>query len=196
MDRLWVTATFKEPVNGAVWLGKEGFAGDQQADRRYHGGADKAALTYSFDHYASWEPEGFPVPMPPGSFGENILVSGMVERDVFIGDIYKLGKTTVQVSQPRYPCSKQERRWRMPGLVKRILESGRTGWYLRVLEEGLVEAGDSFDLQERPFPQWNVPRAHSVMQAGKEDPEAMAELARCPALSQEWRSALLKRLTA
>lgn len=189
----WRTATYKDPVQGAVHLGKEGFEGDQQADRRYHGGPEKAALVYSHDHYAPWHAELFPEPLPAGAFGENLLVSGMSEKDVCVGDIYILGEAQVQVSQPRQPCGKQARRWGIADLVDQINKRGWTGWYLRVLREGLVRAGDTFQLMERPHPEWPIPLAHEVMHHRKKDVQAAEALAACPALSPEWVNELSLR---
>jgi MOSC domain-containing protein YiiM len=192
IDREWTTATYKEPVTGAVWLGREGFEGDEQADRRFHGGVDKAALVYSADHLKPWEKTFF-TDLPYGAFGENISVSGVVEADVCVGDIYTLGEARVEVSQPRQPCWKQARRWRIHDLVVQMNRTGRTGWYLRVLREGLVKAGDRFVLEERPCSDWTVSRAHQLMHFKKHDSEGARALAACPALSESWRSEMLKR---
>jgi MOSC domain-containing protein YiiM len=190
----WRTATYKNPVQGPVMLRGEGFDGDQQADRRYHGGPDKAALVYSQDHYAPWHAELFPEPLPAGAFGENILVSGMSEGDVCVGDMYELGEAQVQVSQPRQPCGKQARRWGIVDLVDQINRRGWTGWYLRVLREGRVQAGDRFVLVDRPHAEWTVERAHEVMHFRRRDVEATEALAACPALSEEWVRALRMRV--
>ncbi len=190
----WRTATYKNPVQGAVALGTEGFAGDQQADRRYHGGPDKAVLVYSHDHYGPWHAELFPEPLPVGAFGENILVSAMSEADVCIGDVYDLGEARVQVSQPRKPCGKQARRWGIADLVEQMNRRGWTGWYLRVLREGRVQAGDGFALVERPYAEWTVARAHEVMHFQKKDADAAAALAACPALSGDWVEELQLRV--
>lgn len=175
-------------------LTAEGFAGDHVADRRYHGGPDKAALAYSHDHYAAWLEDGFTEPLPAGAFGENLLVSGYSEKDACIGDIYELGAALVQVSQPRQPCWKQARRWGMKDLVVRMNKAARTGWYLRVLREGNVQAGDHFNLRERPHPEWAVTRAHEVYHFRKADHDATAALAACPLLAASWRDELLDRL--
>jgi MOSC domain-containing protein YiiM len=187
IDREWTTATFKEPVGGPVWLASEGFAGDQQADRRFHGGVDKAVLVYCADHLKLWEKEMFFTELPYGAFGENISVSGMAEPDVCIGDIYALGEARVQVSQPRQPCWKQARRWRIHDLVVQVNRTGRTGWYLRVLREGHVQAGSHFVLEERPHSDWTVSRAHQLLHFNKTDVESMRELASLPALAEAWR---------
>ncbi|MBI4902209.1 MAG: MOSC domain-containing protein [Acidobacteria bacterium] len=193
-EKTWTTATFKEPVEGPVLLTAAGFVGDSVADRRFHGGVDKAALAYSHDHYAAWLNDGFVEPLPPGAFGENLLVAGYSEKDCCIGDIYELGEALVQVSQPRQPCWKQARRWGMRDLVVRMNKAGRTGWYLRVLREGRVAAGDHFNLRERPHPEWPVTRANEVFHFGKTDRTATAELAACGLLAASWRDELIERL--
>lgn len=193
-DRVWTTATFKSAVPGPVRLTALGLNGDEQADPRFHGGADKAVLVYSHDHYAAWDASGiFGQPLPPGAFGENILVEGMSESDVSVGDVYSLGGAVVEVSQPRQPCRKQARRWKIHNLVALMVEACRCGWYLRVRQEGLVQAGDRFSLIERPYPEWTISRAHQVMHFGKADRETSLALARCPALSNDWKRVLLGR---
>ncbi|MBL8230872.1 MAG: MOSC domain-containing protein [Bryobacterales bacterium] len=190
----WTTATFKQPVEGPVWLGELGFTGDEQADRKNHGGPDKAVLVYSGDHYAAWHPGVFADPLPFGAFGENLSVTGMQEADVAVGDVYRLGGAVVQVSQPRQPCWKQARRWGIRDLVVTINQTGRTGWYIRVIEEGSVQAGDSFALIERPHPEWPVPLAHQILHFRKDDAEAARALAECPALAEVWKRELLRRV--
>lgn len=190
----WTTATFKQPAEGPVWLGELGFTGDEQADRKNHGGPDKAVLVYSADHYADWHPEVFAEPLPFGAFGENLSVAGMQEADVAVGDVYRLGGAVVQVSQPRQPCWKQARRWGVRDLVVKINQTGRTGWYLRVIEEGHVQAGDSFALMDRPHPEWPLPLAHQIMHFRKDDAEPARALAACPLLAESWKRELLRRV--
>jgi len=147
----WRTAFFKKPVFGPVWLGWLGLDGDRQADPRYHGGPDKAVLAYSADHYAAWrEDPGFSN-LAHGAFAENFTIAGLDEATVCIGDKYRVGEAFVEVSQPRGPCWKIARRWKRPDLTARVAKTGRTGWYLRVLGEGYVEAGDEVSLVERPL---------------------------------------------
>jgi len=192
-EGVWTTATYKHPVDGAVWLGELGFEGDEQADLRNHGGPDKAVLLYSADHYAAWYPSVFAEPLPYGAFGENLSVTDMQEADVCIGDVYRIGAAAVQVSQPRQPCWKQARRWRIRDLVLRINATGRTGWYVRVQEEGVVKAGDELTLIDRPYPEWPVSLAHQIRHFRKDDREAAKALADCPALADVWRHELLRR---
>lgn len=190
MDRPWTTGFFKEPVEGPVWLGRTNLAGDGQADRENHGGPDKAVLAYSADHYPLWRAELNRPDLPYGAFGENFTIAGLSEETVCIGDVYAIGEVRVQVSQPRQPCWKIARRWRIKDLTARVRETGRTGWYLRVLEEGYVEAGLPVALLERPFPRWTVAHATEIMHHRRENPEAAAELAACPFLSAVWRETL------
>lgn len=192
-SRTWTTAFFKEPVNRAVRIAAQGVEGDQQADRRFHGGTDKAVLVYSADHFPEWlevagiQPAG-------GGFGENLTVSSLSEEDVCIGDQWSAADLLFQVSQPRQPCFKLGRRWNMPRLVKLVAFSGWTGWYLRVLREGVLEAGAEFTLLERPHPEWTVARANLAL-FRKEFPVAeAAQLAELPELAESWREDLLGRL--
>ncbi|MFP5503622.1 MAG: MOSC domain-containing protein [Candidatus Sericytochromatia bacterium] len=191
MDRPWTTGFFKAPVAGPVWLGAEGLEGDGVADRRVHGGPEKAVLVYGAPHYPAWEHE-LGLVLPPGAFGENFTVSGQTEAEVCLGDIYAVGEALVEVAQPRQPCWKLSRRWRVPDLAVRVQASGRTGWYLRVHREGRVAAGDRLILLDRPHPEWTVAEANAVMHARGED-RAAAALAACPALAPGWRKTLEAR---
>lgn len=184
MERPWTTGFFKEPVAGAIYLGKTNLTGDGQADLILHGGTEKAVLAYAAKHYPQWRQELNLSDFPYGAFGENFTVSMQTEEDVCIGDIFAVGEARIQVSQPREPCWKLARRWRMKDLPKRVITSGRSGWYFRVLSEGIVESGLPFLLLERPFPQWTIARVNQAFYRGGED---VFELASCPLLSSSWR---------
>jgi MOSC domain-containing protein YiiM len=186
----WYSAIVKTAVEGLVWLGRTHLQGDGQADKKYHGGLERAVLAYSADHYQHWRRELPALEMSPGAFGENFTISGSCEQNVCIGDTYRVGEVLVQVSQPRGPCWKLGRRWNLPDLVKRVETNGRTGWYLRVLQEGRVEAGLPLELIERPFPQWSVSCACEVLRARKASPHDAAALANCELLSRSWRETL------
>ncbi len=194
MDSAWVTGFYKGPVEGPVLLGRTNLEGDGQADLENHGGPDKAVCVYSADHYPAWRAELTLPEMPFGAFGENFTVEGLAEADVCIGDVWKVGRATVQVSQPRQPCWKLARRWRLNDLAARVVRNGRTGWYFRVLEGGPVEAGRPLERLERPFPAWTVERANRVMHHDKKDVASMGELAGLPPLSGSWRETLENRL--
>lgn len=138
------TGGAKVPVQSAM-LHSLGFDGDGQADRVNHGGADKAVCVYPFDHYAHWE-KALGRGMEPGSFSENLTVSGAVETGVCIGDVFGVGEAALQVSQPRTPCGKLAGKNGQRLLTRWVGQTGYTGFYMRVLTEGLVSAGDAFEL--------------------------------------------------
>ena len=190
----WRSAIYKETVSGPVWAGTTDLAGDAQGDLRVHGGVDKAVYAYPSEHYPLWRAElGLPE-MAFGAFGENLAVEGLLEGEVCIGDVLRAGEARLQVSQPRGPCWKLARRWKSRGLEKRFSETGRTGFYLRVLAEGYVEAGMALELVERPAPEWSVLRAHRLLEKVSSDPAAAAALSELPTLSLSCRRDLKKHL--
>ena len=129
-----------------------------------------------------------------GAFGENFAVRNQTESDVCIGDVFQIGEVKVQVSQPRQPCWKPARRWKVKDLGLQLQQQGMTGWYLRVLKEGEIQAGDALQLIERPFPQWTVATCNDVMHNQKHDLELSARLASCELLAPNWRDTLSKRI--
>lgn len=194
MDRTWTTGFFKEAVAGSVRLRATNLDGDGQADLRHHGGPDKAVLAYSAEHYAQWR-QTLNVPtLPFGAFGENFTLRSLTEADVCIGDSWQVGdEVVVQVSQPRQPCWKLARRWRTQSLAQQVQETGRTGWYFRVLQEGRVQAGMELVLLKRPHPTWTVARANRVMHTDKSDIPSALAMAAIPLLSDNWRATLTRR---
>ena len=193
MDRPWTTGFFKEPVAGAVLVETLGVAGDEQADRANHGGPDKAVLAYSADHYPAWRTELELPELPFGAFGENLTVDGLTEADVCIGDRWRAGDVEFEVTQPRQPCWKLARRWRVKSLPATVVQTGRTGWYLRVLHGGMLESGMELELVARPNPECSIRHANGVMYSEKDDAAAALELAEVPGLSGSWRDGLRTR---
>lgn len=194
MDRPWTTGFFKEPVHGPLLLGMKNLEGDGQADLVHHGGPDKAVLAYSAEHYPDWRQSMNNPSLPFGAFGENFTVAGLTEADVCIGDTWQVGgEAVVQVSQPRQPCWKLARRWRMKTLAWDVQQTGRTGWYFRVLTEGSVAAGMRVVLVERPHPDWSIERANRIMHMDKSNIAAALELAALPSLAESWRTTLIRR---
>jgi MOSC domain-containing protein YiiM len=189
-ESTWMSGIYKAPVQGPIWVGKLNLDGDGQADLRYHGGVDRPILGYSADYYPQWQSE-LGIPLEHGAFGENFTMAGLCEDTVCIGDVYRLGPVLVQVSQPRKPCWKLSRRHGIPGLAASAEKTGRTGWYMRVLQEGFVEAGMELVLQERPYPEWTVTKAHEVARERKKNPEAARALGQCPYLSADWKEMML-----
>jgi len=142
------TAIFKEPVLFPVAVRRLGLAGDVQADLRVHGGPDKAVYAYDEGGYLHFR-RALARELPFGQFGENLTVAGMPETEVRLDDVYRAGSALLQVTQPRSPCFKLGIRMEMPSFLKMFLESGRTGFYLRVLEEGELAAGEAVELVSR-----------------------------------------------
>ena len=192
-DQPWTTGFFKTPVAGRVFVGATHLSGDGQADRINHGGVDKAVLAYSADHYPIWRNDLAKPDMPYGAFGENLTLAGWSEESLCIGDILRLGEVLFEISQPRQPCWKLARRWRMHELTAIVVQNGRTGWYLRVLEEGWIEAPMAAELVERPNPEWSVARANHILHHRKSDLALTEELAAVPRLAAAWVDELLER---
>lgn len=192
-DRAWSTGFFKSPVAGPVRVGLTNLDGDEQADLRVHGGPEKAVLAYSADHYPAWRSELARPDLPFGAFGENLTVSGLTEADVCIGDVWRVGGVVLAVTQPRQPCWKLARRWRLTDLPGRVVKTGRSGWYFRVADVGEIEAGMPLERLDRPNPEWSVERANRVMYQERDDGAAAAELAAVPGLSESWRFEMRER---
>lgn len=188
----------KHPVSAPLWLGAEGLRGDEQADRRFHGGPEKALHHYARDHYPGWLAElgERAVLAAPGAFGENISTSGLTEADVCVGDVFRAGTALIQVSQARQPCWKLDHRFGQRGMAARVQASGRTGWYYRVLQEGWLCAGDTLALCERPHPQWSLARVQDVLNRRVLDTDVLHALAALPELSPNWRALFEKRAEA
>jgi MOSC domain-containing protein YiiM len=192
--RVWTTAFFKSPVAGQVHIGALGVTGDEQADRKNHGGIDKAVLAYSANHYALWRAHLNLPDIPYGGFGENLTIEGLEEAQVCIGDRCQAGDVLFEVSQPRQPCWKMGRRWQLPDLPKQVIQNGRSGWYLRVLEEGELCAPVAIELASRPHPTWTIARASHLLYHEPDNVAGLEDLASIPELSQSWREALLERI--
>ena len=186
------TGGAKKPVPHAL-LRSEGFEGDGQADRVNHGGVDKAVCVYPFDHYAHWE-KVFGHELEPGAFSENLTVSGAVETVVCIGDVFKVGEALLQVSQPRTPCSKlagKNGQWLLPKWVGR---TGYTGFYMRVLSEGIVSAGDAFERIENHPDHIAVADVNDVIFGRSMDEGLIERLANLPEFGGDGRALFAERL--
>lgn len=194
MDRQWETGMFKEETEEQIWLTKTGLIGDEVADKKNHGGPEKALFAYPLKHYTYWK-EDLELPtIDMGAMGENLAVLEMDEFSVCIGDTYQLGDAIIQVSQPRQPCWKPARRFRVMDLALRIQNSGRTGWYFRVLKEGNILSRIDMELIDRPYPQWTIAACNEVMHMYKDDLRLADELASCTLLAENWKRTLTNRL--
>lgn len=189
----WTSAIRKTKVSHAVHVDRTGITGDEQADLVNHGGPDKAILAYASKHYEIWNSEFPDMNFAAGGFGENLTIADIDESSCCIGDTFRIGDCLLQISQPRQPCWKLSGRWKMPKLAVLVQQNGRTGWYYRVLQTGAIEAGMMIELIERPYPEFSVAWANSVMYAKPRGHENDRQLAACPALSESWRYNLEQR---
>ncbi len=189
------SAIAKRPVSAAVHCGPLGFEGDEQADRRVHGGSVKAVHLYSFDHYPWWREQLGSIEKLGtfGAFGENLAVSGQTEHTVCQADQYQVGEAILEVSQGRQPCWKLSDHLGVPDMVKRVQQTRRAGWYCRVLKPGRIQAGDSLSLIERPFPNWTLDRLLRVIFEPITPIEEVQECLQIP-LPDSWRKLLESRV--
>nr|WP_225741782.1 MOSC domain-containing protein [Halospina sp. K52047b] len=169
--------------------------GDAQGDRKHHGGTEKAVHQYCLDHYPFWRDAiGSVEPLAqPGAFGENLVVSGLTEDDVCIGDTWAVGDALLQVSQARRPCWRLNERFGVRDMARRVTETGRTGWYYRVLTPGIVATGDTLELRERPHPEWPLSRLFRVLLQDRPHPPTLEAVAGLTLLSNSWRDLARQR---
>lgn len=191
------SAIDKRPVEHALKVKRDGFEADAQGDRKRHGGAEKAVHHYPYDHYAAWRHEtAAPILGQSGAFGENLSTTGMDESTVAIGDVFRVGGALLEVSQGRQPCWKLNIRFDVADMAKRVQVTGRTGWYYRVLEEGIVSPGDELSLFDRRAPEWTVRRLWHAMYVDALNLDDLAAIAALEPLADTMRRAAAKRLEA
>jgi len=191
----FVSGIDKKERIGPVRVGIEGLEGDEQGDRRAHGGPDKAVHLYPREHYEPWITElgALPVLGAPGAFGENLSTTGLLESDVCLGDTVRVGGVVLQVSQSRQPCWRLNHRFGVADMARRVQERSRPGWYCRVLQPGELCAGDPIDLVERPYPEWPLERLIRLLyRSDPADPDLALAL-RLP-LVPSWRRLLERRV--
>jgi MOSC domain-containing protein YiiM len=183
------TGIFKSPVEGRVRVAGVNLDGDGQADLTVHGGADKAVYVYPAEHYPYWNARlELEQELPVGMFGENLTVAGApLEADVAIGDRLRIGSTEFIVTQPRLPCYKLGIRFGDPLMVRRFLESGRSGYYLRIAKEGYVEAGDEIELLSRDPAHVAVSEITRLIAHDRRDTEALRRVLAVDALPDDLR---------
>ena len=190
------TGIYKQPVVTPLELGPEGFTGDQQADRRVHGGPDKAVHLYPARHYARLAAR-FPeaaAQLVIGSLGENISTADLDENDVRIGDIWRLGNARLQVCQPRNPCWKIDERFACEGMAEFIANERLTGWYWRVVTPGLVAPGDSLEIELAASEAFTLAEAMRHWQAHRPALADLEKLAATPGIAENWKHKITTRL--
>lgn len=188
------TGIFKQPVEGRVMLRQLHLEGDGQADLMAHGGVYKAAYIYPHEHYAHWQAELGRDDFAYGQFGENFTTTGLLETEVYIGNTYRIGAALVQVTQPRVPCYKLGIRMNDSSMVKRFMQAQKTGFYVRVLEEGAVGAGDPITLVNADPAAMSVYAVNRLLYFDKRNQEGIRRAAALDALAPGWRSAFVEML--
>ena len=197
------TCIFKEPVEGRVAVRRLHLEGDQQANLKVHGGPDKAVYVYPVEHYDYWGKEFPDMPLPLGWFGENLTTEGLLETAVYIGDRLRIGSAEVQVTSPRVPCSTLEAKFERDDMIKRFLASRRTGFYLAVLQEGEVGAGDPIEVIGRDANEVTVSEIARLYTPGpsgstssphSKDLADLRRAAQLAALPENWRARFREKM--
>lgn len=189
------TGMYKTPLLRETAVGPEGFAGDHQADRRVHGGPEKAVHLYPAGHYARLA-ERFPdaaEALVPGAIGENISAD-LDEAAVRVGDVWRLGTARLQICQPRNPCWKIDERFDSTGMAAFIVETRITGWYWRVIEPGAARPGDALELEHAATESPTLAEALELWRAHRDNREGLERLARMPGIASQWRHKIDQRL--
>lgn len=185
---------FVDPPWYVDWVG---LRRDQQADMLNHGGPEKALHHYPHEHYATWAQDlpqlGAELEKVP-TFGENISTRGMTEDNVCIGDVYRIGQVSAQISQGRQPCWKLSARFNQDDMAFRVQQTGRTGWYYRILEPGEILPGSKIVLEERPQPDWPLSKIIGLLYRKTLDFDQLAAVSEIKELAEGWRKLAAKRV--
>lgn len=205
----WKSAILKTTIDGPVHVGPLGLAGDAQHDRRWHGGPTKAVLCYAASHYAAWAPLAAAhlptvadalamlpadATFAPGAFGENVLLAGLDEATVCIGDAWRVGGCVLRVTEPRGPCGTLARRWAWPALATHVRRTARAGWYCAVDAPGPVAPGDAATLVERLAPAWTIARVFMLLESRVAPAAEVRALAEADGVHDALRARLERRL--
>ena len=187
------TAIFKKPVAGTVAIRRLNLAGDQQADLTVHGGPDKAVYVYPVEHYEYWRKQLPDLSMSWGAFGENLTTEGLSEDTLCIGDLVRAGSAILQVTQPRMPCYKLEFRFNRDDMIKRFLASGRSGFYLSVIEPGDVGVGSQVEVLDRDTNNVTISDILRLYLGQTPDPELFRRMTNVTSLPENWKTQLQLR---
>jgi len=190
-----MTAIFKSPTDRRLRVEPHNLEGDRQADLSVHGGANKAIYAYPAEHYPSWADELGRSDLEHGQFGENLTTRGLLEHEVGVGDVFSVGSAVLRVSQPRAPCFKLGIRMGDRTFVKTFLQSGRPGFYFRIVESGELGVGDEVARIDRGLTGVTVREVWELSYGGGTDRERMKLALEIPTLGDEWRKPMLAKLT-
>lgn len=188
------TGIFKEPKQGPVMLRTLNLDGDRQADLAVHGGVSKAVYGYPIEHYEFWKRELPDMELPFGMFGENFTTEGLLEDALNVGDRFRIGEAEVMVTEPRMPCYKLGIKFGRTDIIRRFLQSRRTGFYFAVVKEGEVEAGDEIELLSRDRNDITIADITRLYAFEKDDVDTLRRAVKLEALSDSWREYFQKQI--
>ena len=194
LEREWRTASFKEVVKRPLHVGFEGFEDDEVADRAHHGGIDKAVFANSYENYAHWAAFLGLERLPFGALSENLTIVGMHESNVMLGDIHEIGSAILQVTQPRKPCWKISRRWNHTELTNKIFTDGLSGWYYRVLKEGIIGTGDTVRTVSHEICRISILEANHAFKEPEHSTKTLERILTLPSIAQSYRDSIVRRL--
>lgn len=189
------TAIFKERVVGRVKVGKLNLEGDAQADLTVHGGWSKAVYVYPSEHYVFWRNELPKMQIGDSQFGENLTTEGLLETEVFIGDKLRIGSAEFVVTEPRMPCYKLGIKFGRSDILRRFLQSRRSGFYLAVLKTGELAAGAEIEFMSRDENRVSVSDVVRIYVDEKDDRETMNRALLVDVLPDGWKSRFRERLS-
>jgi MOSC domain-containing protein YiiM len=190
------SAIIKEPVPGRIMLRKTSLDGDRQADLSVHGGPNKAVYSYPSEHYPYWAKRLHGHDLPWGAFGENLTTEGMLETEVSVGDQYRVGSAVVMVRTPRTPCYKLAARFQRDQILEEFHNSGKSGFYLSVVEEGEIGAGDQFEFVGGEANSITISDANNLYSGRSNDIDLLRRSVHVQALPESWRHRFQARLNA
>ena len=193
-DAMIKTGIFKTPVKTPISVNALNIEGDGQADLRVHGGESKAVMVYSYDNYTYWASVLNRNDFETGQFGENFTVSGMLDTDACIGDQFQIGSCLFEITQPRIPCFKLEMKMKEEGFAGKYLKNNRTGFYFRVLKEGIVKTEDKIERVFHEPSKISVAMAKNLLYFDKSNKDAIKKVLEINALSPSWRKSFEKLL--
>ena len=190
------TAIFKKQVSGRVKVNQFNLEGDAQADLSVHGGWSKSVYVYPHEHYAFWKSELPEIAFENGNFGENLTTEGLLETEMFVGDRVRIGTAEFGVTEPRMPCYKLGVRFGRSDIIRRFLQSHRSGFYLTIMKRGELGAGDPVEILGRDENKVSISDIVRLFVQDKDDTETMSRALRVELLPERWKEIFYKRLQA
>lgn len=194
LNKEWQSASFKEVSSTPLFAHFTGLDGDEVADTLHHGGIDKAIFANSYENYAHWASFLGVEHLPFGALAENLTITGLHERSVMLGEVHQIGTAILQVSQPRKPCWKISRRWNHTAFTNEIFTSGLTGWYYKVLQDGIISSGDEVKVVSQKSAQISILEANDAFREPENYTSILEAILEIPSLAHSYKESIVKRL--